>query len=332
MIGSMIEMLSYAPEIATAAGFVGGAVVNHVAGNHGDMNRRGVLSTQGVSDEELASRRLDTEPHLYDDIEEQHKSFAGGVVANTLRHPAVPVAVALAAGLSVHAWVHDQGPKVNASVLGIVGDKSSKTLDGSNHKVDSIFHEFEQTGKIRVRARVAHNYSSDAISVQSIERADVYGPSSMESATAVSMGEVYSSASPANSASGTGERRNGGILAVTDNNGIGSVESVVRLSRENGNQPIFVANVGKENGQATRDLKTIAKKTGGHYWTVDGKNAGAVARNVEEMIKPQEVKDPTKPDPNYFEKFLSVMSIMLAGGMIKARAGIRFTGKQRETK
>jgi hypothetical protein len=319
------ELLNHAPELAMIAGAIGGLAVDYYAAKYSVNQREGALSTQGVSEDEFAARHQNSAQVTA--VEETTPPKYRG---NLLRGAAVPVSMAIAAGLAADAWIPEQTTQTKGAVLELVGDHSfSAGQNGAADKVNTIFDEFRDTGSLKVRALVAHNGSYDPIKIERVTDDQPYGPASMKEATAVAMTDAYNAA-PAveNGVIGQAEKRNTGVLVVTDNNAIGNVETVVKQAEANGGMPIFIANVGKAKGQTAKNLKQIAERTSGKYWDANTKPE-AVAKAIESAVTPQEVAEPGSADNKVSEKILSLLSILLAGGVIKWRADAKFLGRRR---
>jgi hypothetical protein len=315
-----------APYIAGVASAAVGVVVDRVAFRSSADKRQGVLHTQGISEQEFQNRRRRGVANLSDDNQAPISETAYGSFGE---RAFIPGAMGLAGMLLVAAWAGTPAPKSETSTLELIGDRNVVTLqDNADKKVEGIFKQFEKTGSLKVKATLAHNSGVSTIKVDQIKDADPFGgPSVNVAATQVlsTLREESSEQSPR----AKDEKPNKAILVATANNGLGEVSSVVRRAKDAGNVPINIVNVAPADGQVTRNLKTIARKTGGKYYS-EKADPQRVAREVEAQIKPKETAEPAKTGNNAPLKIASIMTTLLAAGLVKRRADAQFRGKRRK--
>lgn len=324
------EMIQYLPEAIAAVTFVAGVAVDRIASERGDAKREAALHTQGVTEEALQARRQGNFVGEEPTAESEQRS---GKLINRAIGIAVPTSMALAAGLSVSAWMENPQPESKGAVLNVVAQHDyASGVDGSARKANSIVSVFNKSGTLKLRAVVAHNGSYDFVQAKDVSKDTPYGPTSVKETLPIVLGDAASKAAPVQSnAIGSGESSSAALLLAVDNDSIGQPSKVIEQAKQNGNLPIYIANVGKGNNATTLDLKKIAEKTGGKY--VDAsKNTGEVAKKLAQSIEPRQVAEPAPKDGKINEKLFSLMAIGLAAGLIKKRAEAQFKGKRKQNK
>jgi hypothetical protein len=312
----MSEIINYLPEVATAVGYGAGQVADIVAAKYAAQRGEAVVEAWGPLNEQA-----DQPAH------EASKRFSDRV--NRMVAPLALVG-AFAAGSGAIAWSPQTAHKTTSSVLEEVVDHSFQTgQDGSYKNINTIAGGFATAKTLKLRAIVAHNGGYDAIQISQLPADTPYGPASVESALAVAMSDAFNSSAPGQSnVLGTGEKRSAGLLVLTDDNPIGNVDTIVTMAKEDGNLPVFVANAGDSNTQTAKDLQTIAKRTGGQYWNAKS-GTPSVASNIESHITPHEVAEPVSNDSENWLKVLNIISVLAAGVMIRRRAEILFSRRQK---
>lgn len=313
------EVIAYAPEVAAAIGFVAGIAVDVVARQRGEAKQAAVLSTQGATEAEYIAVRSGQSVPPPIAVETVKKSV-GEKVGSTLREPWLPVSMALAAGLCVAAWTQTETHKTATSELNIVADHSFQIgQNDSAKKIASIFDQFKETGKVRVRAFVAHNGSYDAIAVNEINKQTPYGPPSVSSTVSAVFKNAETNRQP----------RQQALLVVTANN-LGNTNTVIKRAKAE-HMPLYIANVGNQTGTQVKDLQTIAVDTGGKYW--DARTASQnIARTVKSAVKPREITERTPNEDTLAEKIFGGLAVLLAAGLTKSRAALRFRRKNNVSK
>lgn len=312
------ELLSHAPEVAAIAGFAAGIAVDMVAKQRGDKKQAAVLSTQGAnrSDYDAVLDGAELETNTEPQIQRKTTSERFG---DTLREPWVPLSMGLAAGLCVAAWSQEDVKKTLGSELAIVADHSFQIGQSNDQKrVASILKQFEDTGKIKVRAFVAQDGTYEAIKPGLIEEERPYGPPSVNSTVGAVLKNVKLTEN---------ESANQNILVVTANN-LGNTNTVIKRASSEKTH-ISVVNLGVSEGKQAQAMQAIAKRTGGEYW--DGKaSVDTIVADVKEAAKPREITERREDEDSLTEKILGGLAALLAVGLIKSRAALRFKRRDNE--
>lgn len=295
MFMSKNEVIAYIPEIAAITGYAVGQALEQVSRNTIERNRQSLFpGVAGVPEQTPA----DTQ-----DLSRQsvlQRGLAGLAIIGAL------------AGYSLaEGFTPADKPKEAPTALTIVADHSYVTQqDNSVRKINALVASVAD-GKVKASVLVAHNASYSAIKSDELDQDQPFGPPSLKETTQVALNNANSQA--------TGEKASAGVLVVTDGNSVGSVKSVTKEARSQGDVPILIANVGDANGSIVQSLKDIAKATKGEYWDASKQPSGAAER-IKDRIKPHAILEQTTDsgDKNKF-KIIGVVSLLLGGLQFRRR-------------
>lgn len=318
----MNEVIEYLPEMATAAGLVGGQVMDFVARRHSQNTETTVIDNYGPIEGMPSPETVD-------------RSLAHRIGDYALRKAPV-IVTAVAAGLAPIAWLnHDAPQPTQKPTLELVVDRPAQTLyDGSSPNIMTLDKAFIGDSKLNVNVILARggSFQEGNLTPKSVENNAIYSPDgavSMDTTTNVAIGKAEQAAVPVQSnVIGGSKQESGAILIDTDDDSIGTVDSVVNAAKQV-NAKIYIANVGTQTDAIAQQLKSIAAETGGHYWDAS-KNTPAVANEIVSSINPAGEKLPVNNNNNWQDmlKALDIATALASIGLTLKTAGLVFKRKK----
>jgi hypothetical protein len=267
------EMLHIIPVATAAAGYAAGRAFEYRALKEIEAEREALIP-------------------VHEGVEASASSRPGILVRSAAQLAIIGAVAGLAYG---EAFTPHEEKSAVAPVVAVAIDHSFETRqDGADKKINKIAGSLIKSREVQVQTYLAHNGSDTpepVDSVKEISNDDPYGPQTLNKVVPAVMGAAYNSAAPVYSNQlGTAENRSAATLVLTDNGKIGDVRTIVSQAEAQGKQPVYVVNVGHKSGSSTsRNLKTIAEQTDGHYWAAKTADANTITHAISQEIKPREL-------------------------------------------
>jgi hypothetical protein len=280
------EILQHLPIITGAAGYVAGQLMEQKALKDIAQNRQALFEAHkeagSVSERQSIMRRAVTTLALMG-------ATTGYVAGETLKP-------------------NDSREAMQPELSVAVDHNYSVNQGDTFKKINTIADRVADSGKLRVIARVAHNGTHQKIRIEELGDDTPYGPPSMREATPASMDDVYNTYNKSPAVSDSKEKYHAGVLIVTNGNRLGQSDAVVKQSKSKGELPVFIANTDNSSADVNRELKDVAKRTGGHYWG-PGADAGEISDHIEKRAKARPVQGEVKEDSD--RAMLGVLALVL---------------------
>lgn len=294
------ELLVYAPEIATVAGYGIGQAAEQIARGRIAANRKSLFPAL-----EGEPRQPDRNAEALDRQTILQRSVAKLAIIGAL------------AGFSFGMGVKPQdSPPEKPLPLSIVADHAFSVQQNDNITEVNALARAVATGNISADIIVAHNGSYNAISSDQLKQDQPYGPPSVQTALEVALNRT---AKPSN-----GENKSVGVLVITDDNGVGSVKGVSSQSKEQGGVPVLIANVGTGNDGTAGTLRAVARATNGKYW-----DAHSNPKQTAEQIKNYLKRPSTQPERASSNEYRT--ALILLGGVLSLFGVQQFYRRRSET-
>lgn len=333
------EALGALPEIAIAAGYAGGLVVDYIAGRRGDAKRTEAIHTQGVTPEEYGA--YNAEHYRLSPIDRELEGLEEPPVASSPWRSRViegarkPLAWAMAttALVGVLAFHKEQPRQITNAVVEVDVDQPwNSYTDGDYTRIDGVVRAFESAGHIQIKAETAYNSTAQPESLSQIAGHTPNGSFQLPSAVLASLGDA-SAATTSTSKKHSKKHSvqpNKGLLVITDDDPLGeSAQAVIQEDQLDGNVPIIIVNEGDGSDATAQDLKTIASQTHGRYYAA-GTNPAKIVTGLEQTVPPKVEALPVAPqEDDIWLKIADGMLVVLSVELIRRRAELHFRGPLR---
>lgn len=266
------EVLTFLPEMSAVAGYVAGYGAEVLARHSIEANRTAAVG---------AHENVSLESHRRDLL----GKWAGRLSA-TLALVGATAGFAIGQALRPHDASLVEKPTLVEAVdhnfrLGSFGDNSVG-------QINKIAEGVAASKSLKLHVYIGQGDSDLLKNVNQLNQ-EPYGPVAVAGTVDKAIGSAYSNSVPVSSNGlGEGNKRNAGVFVVTDDNSAGQVNGVVEKAKQNGNIPIFIANVGSDKDQTAQDLKDIAKQTGGQYWHATG-NPQQISSAIRQEVVPRPI-------------------------------------------
>lgn len=332
------EALGALPEIAIAAGYAGGLVLDYIAGRRGDAKRAEAIHTQGVTPEEYAvynaeHYRLSPIDRELEGVEEPPvpSSPWRSRIADGAQKP-LAWAMATAALVGVLAFHKEQPRQVTNAVVEVDVDQPwTSYTDGDYTRIDGVVRAFENAGHIQIKAQAAYDSAVQPESLSQIASQTPNGSFKLPEAVTASLGDA--SSTTASTPKKHGVQPNKGLLVITDDDPLGdSAQAVIQEDQLDGNVPIIIVNEGSGSDATAQDLKTIASQTHGRYYAA-GTNPAKIISGLQQAVPSKVEALPVAPqEDDIWLKIADGMLVVLSVELIRRRAELHFRGPLRSRK
>ena len=299
----MIEII---PEVAAAGGYLAGQVAEKIAESHVLQNRTALIGA--------------------------HSGVEGNRSGMLHRATARLALIGAIAGFSFgEATVPHTSSRSQEPVMALAVDHSYATgayADNSVGRINKISDGVTGSPNLRSQIFLASTGDYDALprGTKIDNRIPIGSSSSISHAVPKAIDSAYDSSTAVHSnAFGSSEQRAAATLVITDDNAIGSsVESTVQQARADGNEPVYIVNVGQNNDSTARDLQSVAKLTGGRYWYVPkSQNSTSIVDSIRSDIIPHPVVEKQDNSDKY--------PWLVSGVAALALGAVQFVRRKRET-
>lgn len=326
-----------APEVAAAVGFAAGMAIDVVLGKHAADRHTGAMHTHGLNDDEFKARNVNAMPTLPVPTEPQtqpepspYRYSYRDAVWNTVRRPLLPLGVALAAALSVNAFVGKPAPTktVQPVVEAVAQNDNDAGNDGSASKIDSILATVGSSGQVKLEPIASVNGDNYPTTADQLNRVVPWGPASLDGGLSMAL----------QTSDQVKSQGQGTVDLLTENDTrLGSImetpaQDAQQIIKEAAGTKIDILNFPQGNVAVENELKAIAAGTGGIYMDGSASSVPQIESKIEQALGPIKVKEHIPKQSNGLDKVLSILADVLVVGLIADRLRLKHFGRRRQLK
>ncbi len=255
-----------------------------------------------------------------DETTPEHTSVAQYAGALLMKN-GLPLTVAAAAALNVYAWMPDQVPTDEArATLEIVVDHSGATTISETNKkpavetIDSTVKLFADSNLFNAKAVVSSEGEQTPMKLTEVSGKEAFGAANLNAAANLAFNSIKESQAKNIDKSG---KPTAGIVVLTNGNDIGNPDSILaktdqKIGATSVQTPLFVFNVAdKTNNQIEKNLKVIAKKSGGRYWDIKSAKPGTFTQDINKLLADGAPEQENNGQDKLIQK--SIGGLLLAG-------------------
>lgn len=216
--------------------------------------------------------------------------------------PAAALSLGLTVAFGTAAFVPLESTVVKPATIELVVDHSGATeISFGNQgpvlpEINQVATAFTSSNRINSNAFVASFGSVTEKNVSAVDSLSASGNAPLDTAlsNALDQTAIIKSGNKSESAA---------VVVITNGNSVGSVQSVVEQSNQQGKTPVYVVNVEGSKVTSAQNISSfeqIAKRTDGKYWSANSANISAVTSDVEQTLTPEHKHNNADPYQDMF--------------------------------